>query len=63
VFDGLWGNRKPSAILHVTLSRAGIRDLHWTPVMLRRGRPQLAEGPEADAIVAHIEALSADLER
>jgi hypothetical protein len=45
----------------VTLTRAGVRDLAWTPVILRRGYPQLAEGTQANAIIARIERMSARL--
>ncbi len=61
VFDGLWGNGIESAILRVTLTREGVRDVAWTPVVLRQGYPRLAEGVRADAIMAQIERMTARL--
>jgi poly-gamma-glutamate synthesis protein (capsule biosynthesis protein) len=60
VFDGLYG-RSETAILHVTMGREGVRAIDWTPVVLRRGRPQVASGRQAHAILRRIERLSATL--
>jgi poly-gamma-glutamate capsule biosynthesis protein CapA/YwtB (metallophosphatase superfamily) len=61
VFDGLWGDEIESAILRVTLTREGVRDVAWTPVILHGGYPHLAEGAQAGAIIARIEQMSARL--
>jgi len=63
VFDGLGGPRAESAILNVTLSREGVQSFTWTPVALRAGRPTLASGQQARAILAKLERLSAALNR
>jgi len=55
VFDGFDGAGAQSAILHVTLTPTGISDYRFTPVLLRDGRPVLAEGDEAVAILAQLE--------
>jgi poly-gamma-glutamate synthesis protein (capsule biosynthesis protein) len=59
VFDGFSGAGVESAILSVTLSRAGVRSLSWTPVLLYNGRPRAAGPQAAAAIVRRIERLSA----
>jgi poly-gamma-glutamate synthesis protein (capsule biosynthesis protein) len=61
VFDGFRGAANESAILRVTLGRDGVRDLTWTPVVIQRGRPQLAQGRQAQRILARIVRLSAQL--
>lgn len=58
VFDGLY-KRSETAILKVTLSRDGVRSFEWLPVALRDGRPQLASGAQASAILKRIARLSA----
>lgn len=63
VFDGLAGPRAESAILNVTLGRDGVQGVEWTPVVLKAGRPTLAGGQQARAILAKIERLSAQLSR
>ena len=63
VFDGLWGDENESAILRVTLTREGVRNVAWTPVILHGGYPRLAEGAQAEAIIARIEQMSAQLAR
>ncbi|NJM08867.1 hypothetical protein HC891_25720 [Candidatus Gracilibacteria bacterium] len=55
VFDGFGGAGAQSAILNVTLTPAGIAGYSFTPVVLRDGRPVLAEGEEAAAILAQLE--------
>lgn len=56
VFDG-FGNTE-SAILRITLGREGVRELAWTPVIVRNGRPQIATGAQASAILRRIAAMS-----
>jgi poly-gamma-glutamate synthesis protein (capsule biosynthesis protein) len=63
VFDGFRRAANESAILRVALGREGVRDLAWTPVVIQRGRPQLAEGRQAQRILARIARLSAQLSR
>jgi poly-gamma-glutamate synthesis protein (capsule biosynthesis protein) len=58
VFDGFDGAGAESAILTLTLTRAGVEGYSWTPVVLREGRPQLAEGAQAEAILARLARLS-----
>jgi poly-gamma-glutamate synthesis protein (capsule biosynthesis protein) len=62
VFDGLY-KRSETAMLHVTLTRAGVQALSWTPVVLRDGRPQMANEQQAAIILKRIERLSARLAR
>jgi poly-gamma-glutamate synthesis protein (capsule biosynthesis protein) len=62
VFDGLY-SRSETAILHVTLGREGVRAIDWTPVVLRRGRPEIAGTQQARNIRQRIERLSARLGR
>jgi poly-gamma-glutamate synthesis protein (capsule biosynthesis protein) len=57
VFDGLY-KRSETAILHVTLTRAGVQALSWTPVVLRDGRPQVANEQQASVILKRIERMS-----
>lgn len=63
VFDGFEGTANESAILTLTLTRAGVRSFTWTPVLIVDGRPELAEGRTAQAILARLERLSAALDR
>jgi poly-gamma-glutamate synthesis protein (capsule biosynthesis protein) len=60
VFDGFDGAGAESAILTLTLTRAGIDGYRWTPVVLRAGRPQPAEGAQAEAILARLARLSGE---
>ncbi len=57
VFDG-FGNRQESAILRVTLGRDGVRAVAWAPVVLRAGRPVLADEQQAKAIRQRLDQLS-----
>jgi poly-gamma-glutamate synthesis protein (capsule biosynthesis protein) len=63
VFDGLAGPRAESVIMNVTLTRDGVQSVEWTPVTLRSGRPFLATGNQAKAILAKLERLTAALNR
>jgi poly-gamma-glutamate synthesis protein (capsule biosynthesis protein) len=55
VFNGFEGVDAQSAILNVTLTPVGIANYNFTSVVLRDGRPVLAEGNEATAILAQLE--------
>jgi poly-gamma-glutamate capsule biosynthesis protein CapA/YwtB (metallophosphatase superfamily) len=55
VFDGTNGY---SAILQVTLDREGVKEVEWTPVMLRNGAPQLTDDKTAKWIQNVIRSLS-----
>ena len=61
VFDGFRNN--DSAILRVTLGREGVRELAWTPVVIRKGQPRVATGAQAAAILRRIESMTALLNR
>jgi poly-gamma-glutamate capsule biosynthesis protein CapA/YwtB (metallophosphatase superfamily) len=61
VFDGFRNN--DSAILLVTLRREGVRELKWTPVVIRKGRPQVATDTQAALIQRRIESMTALLNR
>jgi poly-gamma-glutamate synthesis protein (capsule biosynthesis protein) len=50
VFDKTGGNGADSAILDVTLTSAGVSQLHWIPVVIRAGLPTLADGADARRI-------------
>ncbi len=63
VFDGFSGTANETAILAVTLTRAGVRDVRWTPAIIRSGRPQIAGGQLAAGILARLDRLSAQLSR
>ncbi|NJO84781.1 MAG: CapA family protein [Blastochloris sp.] len=63
VFDGFTGAGAQSAILTVTLTPSGVRDLQWTPVVLREGRPQPAKGSEATAILKQVQWRSVGVRR
>ena len=58
VFDGEGGY---SAILGVTLDRDGVKDVEWTPVMLRNGAPQLTDEKTSKWIQNVIRSLSSQL--
>ncbi len=51
VFDGFDLPQNYSAILSATLTRAGVRDFDWTPVVVRNGLPQRATPDEAAIIL------------
>lgn len=61
VFDGFRGAANESAILQVKLGREGVRDVAWAPIVIQRGRPQAAEGRQAQRILERIERLSAQM--
>jgi len=55
VFDG---RDEYSAIMKLTIDRDGVRDVEWTPVILRGGFPQPTEGPTSNWIRGMIRQLS-----
>ncbi len=63
VFDGFDGAANETAILRLTLDRDGVRDVQWTPTVIVAGRPRLAQGQQAAAILARIERLSQPLSK
>lgn len=63
VFDRFTGAGAQSAILTVTLTPSGVRDLQWTPVVLHAGRPQPAKGSEATAILKQVQWRSVGVRR
>lgn len=62
VFDGLYA-RSESAILSVTLTRAGVAGWRITPMLLRDGSPQPATAAQAGAILKRVARLSAQIPR
>jgi poly-gamma-glutamate synthesis protein (capsule biosynthesis protein) len=62
-FDGFRGASNESAILRAVLGREGVRDVSWTPIVIQRGRPRLAQSRQAQRILARLARLSAQLPR
>jgi poly-gamma-glutamate synthesis protein (capsule biosynthesis protein) len=50
---GTWSSRD-SAILDVTLSTAGVESFSWIPIVIERGFPRPAQGPEIARIMARL---------
>jgi poly-gamma-glutamate capsule biosynthesis protein CapA/YwtB (metallophosphatase superfamily) len=58
VFDGYDGASNDSAILDVSLSRAGVTGFTWAPVVVADGFPQLATGEDAERIRRRLDDLT-----
>lgn len=58
VFDQFEGRPNDSVILDVTLTADGVSEVRWIPVVVRNGFPHLAEGEDADRILARVVDLS-----
>ena len=55
VFDGFTPPFHDSAILDVTLTRDGVADVRWIPVLLEDGIPRLASGRDAERILRRVD--------